>query len=155
MYGAMNKKLGSILGGGETQGARVRYEIECRLEGLGDLMGDIDKAMQTRKYLKGLDGRHLYPAKANSALNTLIQGAGAVVCKKGLTLLFERLDALGIKFGLSAWVHDEFQIECHESVAQTIIEVAQQAIVDSGLYFNVKCPLSSGFKIGKNWSETH
>jgi DNA polymerase-1 len=48
-----------------------------------------------RGYLKALDGRHMHIRSKHAALNTLLQGAGALICKKWIVetdrLLRERL----------------------------------------------------------------
>ena len=64
-----------------------------------------------RKYLKGLDGRHLHVRSLHSALNLLLQSAGALLCKKWIVLTEERLIKRGLKhsidgdFFIMAWVH--------------------------------------------------
>ena len=69
------------------------------------------KESAKKGYLKGLDGRLLHVRSTHAALNTLLQSAGALVCKKWLVILEEELKARGLKHGwdgdyaFSAWVH--------------------------------------------------
>ena len=62
-----------------------------------------------RKYLRGLDGRPLRVRSLHSALNTLLQAAGASICKQWILTLEERLLAIGLDHGADfkymAWVH--------------------------------------------------
>lgn len=64
-----------------------------------------------RHYLKGLDGRRLHVRSLHSALNLLLQSAGALICKKWIVRTEERLLELGLKHGWDgdfcymAWVH--------------------------------------------------
>ena len=115
-----------------------------------------------RKYLKGLDCRHLHVRSLHSALNLLLQSAGALLCKKWIVLTEERLIKRGLKhsldgdFFIMAWVHDEFQMACKsEEIAKIVIEEAQQAMRDTQEFFNFRCQLDTEGKIGKNWKECH
>ena len=42
------------------------------------------KEQQNEDYLKGIDGRKIYIRHEHAALNSLLQGGGAIVMKKGL-----------------------------------------------------------------------
>ena len=52
-------------------------------------------------------------------------------------------------------IHDEWQIEVRACQARRVGEMAVQALVEAGDYFNLRCPLDGEYKIGVNWSETH
>ena len=66
-----------------------------------------------RKYLKGLDGRLLYVRSVHSAVNLLLQSAGALICKKWICRWEERLVNRGLThgwngdFAFMAWVHKQ------------------------------------------------
>ena len=65
-------------------------------------------------FIKALDGRKLTVRSEHAALNTLLQGAGAIVMKKGFN--YSRSDKItkhGWDAKFVANVHDEWQIECH------------------------------------------
>ena len=108
-----------------------------------------------KKYLKGLDGRKLYVRNQHSALNTLLQGAGAIVMKKALILLDDLLKLNSIQYKFVANIHDEWQIEVKDTQANFVGELAVESIIKSGTHFNLRCPLDGEYKIGDNWSETH
>lgn len=63
------------------------------------------------RYLQALDGRLLYVRSVHSALNTLLQSCGAIICKKWIILTEEALVQKGLRhgwdgdFALMAWVH--------------------------------------------------
>jgi DNA polymerase I len=44
-----------------------------------------------RGWIRGLDGRHIMVRSEHAALNSLLQGAGAIVMKKALVILHEKL----------------------------------------------------------------
>jgi hypothetical protein len=66
---------------------------------LGALAKAVAKKVEKPGFLIGLDGRRLQARKANAALNTLLQSAGAVQMKRGLVILFDTLAAKGWEFG--------------------------------------------------------
>ncbi len=93
---------------------------------------------------------------AHSALNLLLQSAGAVVMKQALSLLYDRLQSkYPGRFAFMANVHDEWQIECDPAIADDVGQMAVQSITDAGLALDLKCPLKGEYKIGNNWAETH
>lgn len=115
-----------------------------------------------RGFLIGLDGRQLHIRSAHSALNTLLQSAGALICKKWLVLLEEELQSRGLKHGWDgdyafvAWIHDEVQIACRtQEIAEQVVEAATSCVSKAGEHFNFRCPIAGEAKIGTNWAETH
>ena len=158
LYGAGNAKLGAILGGDAKLGKQVRERLEHGITGLDKLLADIGKALKARNgKLKGLDGRWLYCRSEHAALNLVIQSAGGLIMKKALCLLYERLVA---ELPANSWyfvlnVHDEFQLEVREELAERVALSAEQAIVDAGVELGFKCPLAASSALGRNWYETH
>ena len=73
--------------------------------------------------------------------------------KKALTIFNDSIKHLDAHF--LANVHDEWQVEVREDLAEEVGQRGVQAIVDAGIYFNLRCPLDGEYKIGDNWSETH
>ena len=160
IYGAGDQKLGKILGGGAKKGKQGRNALLSGVSGLVELTEKVKQVFRRRGYLVGLDGRKLHIRSEHSALNTLLQSAGAILMKTALILLDKRLHLLGLEPGddyeFVANIHDEFQIECKERYAKKFIgPEAEQAITRAGEYYEFGCPLSGTFKIGRNWAETH
>ena len=159
IYGAGDAKLGSILGGGPKKGKQARENFLSGVSGLMDLTNRVKQVYRRRGHLVGLDGRKLHIRSEHSALNTLLQSAGAVLMKKALVLLDETLQKVGLKEGTDyefvANIHDEFQIEVFYKYANVISTYAAQSVSRAGEYFEFDCPLSATAHIGKNWSETH
>lgn len=115
-----------------------------------------------RHYLKGLDGRKLHVRSIHSALNLLLQSAGALVCKYWMVRTEERLIQRGLvhswegDFCLMGWIHDECQYACRtEEIADIVIEEAQQAMRDTQAHFNFRVQLDTEGKKGKNWYDCH
>lgn len=161
LYGAGDAKIGSIVGGTSSDGKRLKTKFLRSLPALGRLTDAVREASK-RGYLVGLDGRRLHVRSSHSALNTLLQSAGALVCKKWLVILEEELQAAGLKHGwdgdyaFCAWSHDEVQIACRTPEIATIVaNLATSCVPKAGEYFSFRCPLAGEAKMGVNWSETH
>ena len=160
IYGAGNEKLGNILGTNVRGGKQARMKLLTGVDGLLKLTEAVKQAYRRRGHLIGLDGRRLHVRSEHSALNTLLQSAGAILMKTSLILLDKRLQLMGLEPGddyeFVANIHDEFQIECKERYAKKFIgPEAEQAIARAGDYYEFGCPLSGTSKIGRNWAETH
>ena len=154
MYGAGDEKLGSVVGGTTADGKRARQYFFDNKPSFKSLRDRVQRA-SAKGYLKGLDGRKLYIRNAHSALNTLLQGAGAIIMKQGLVMLDNVLKLNAVEYKFVANIHDEWQIEVPKDKADFIGEFAVKSIVKAGEHFKLRCPLDGEYKIGDNWSETH
>lgn len=154
IYGAGNKKLGTICGRSESYGRTIKDRFLKRLPSLAKLRKRVDNAVK-KGYLKGLDQRKLIIRQKHSALNTLIQGGGAIAMKKALVILSNYISTYKIDAIPVANVHDEFQYQVKEEQADRFGILAVKSIVDAGDKLNLRCSLDGEYKIGNNWKETH
>jgi len=154
MYGAGDEKLGKVVGGNKADGSRIRKHFFANKPSFKSLRDRVQRAA-TKKYLKGLDGRKIYIRNAHASLNSLLQGAGAIVMKQALTLADKWATCNNIDYKFVANIHDEWQVEVKEEYADFFGEMAVKSIVESGKHFNLRCPLDGEYKVGGNWSETH
>jgi len=154
LYGAGPAKIGAIVGGGEKEGKQLIQSFLSNTPALKALRSKVDKVSE-QGWLPGLDGRHLIVRSQHAALNTLLQGAGAIVMKKSLIILTNKLKHDRILGSFVANVHDEWQIETKKEYAESVGEASVQAIRDAGLALKLRCPLDGEFKIGTNWASTH
>lgn len=154
LYGAGPAKIGKIVGGSAAHGQKLIDTFLRNTPSLKRLRDKVEK-LSVQGSLPGLDGRRLFIRSSHAALNTLLQGAGAVVMKKALVLLDEQLrrNKLDAKFVVN--VHDEFQLEVKEEHAQRVGELAVDSIRKSGVVLGLRCPLDGEYKIGDNWCQTH
>jgi DNA polymerase I-like protein with 3'-5' exonuclease and polymerase domains len=154
LYGAGPAKIGSIVGGSASAGQKL---IDAFLKGTPSLQRLRDKVSvyASKGYVPGLDGRKIWVRSEHAALNSLLQGAGAIVMKKALVILDEkfRRNKIDAKFVVN--VHDEFQIECNKDIADVVGKAAVQSIKEAGIAYNLRCPLDGEYKVGRNWRETH
>lgn len=176
IYGAGDYKLGLTVYDDFTEEQRKEFgELSYRkLASLGKaarerlmksqpalkrLVDAVSKAAKQRGYLKAIDGRRLRKVTPRVALNTLLQGNGAIVMKLAVVLLDKRLQTAGLVAGedyeFVANVHDEWQIEVREQHAEFIGRCGKEAITEAGEFFKLRCRLDGSFDVGRNWSETH
>ncbi|MCA2979551.1 MAG: DNA polymerase [Myxococcaceae bacterium] len=165
IYGAGDQKLGEIQIGGRDEekqrrvGKKARASFLKNLPALGRLTARVQEKCKSPGFLVGLDKRRLYPRSAHAALNTLLQSAGAVMMKKALVILDDRLQASGLAPGVDyefvANVHDEWQLEVKEEYAEQVGKTAREAIVAAGEAFKFRCPLDGNYVVGTSWAETH
>ena len=154
LYGAGPAKIGQIVGGGYKEGQQLTDSFLRNTPALARLRERVSK-FSAGGTLPGLDGRRLRVRSEHAALNTLLQGAGAVVMKKALVLLIESLNRYNIPYKLVVNVHDEFQIEVPENFADVVGKAAVRAIKNAGEVLDLRCPLDAEYNVGNNWAETH
>ena len=65
------------------EASKIKKRFLNNLPALNKLITDVQRASQ-RGYIIGLDGRHVKVRSQHSALNTLLQSSGAIVCKQWL-----------------------------------------------------------------------
>ena len=115
-----------------------------------------------RGYLKGLDGRRSPVRKPHAALNTLLQGAGAIISKYWIVY------AMGIieneynlqwgydkDFTLLIYSHDELDFACLPEHAKKIEEACVRGADLAGKRLGFKLPVEVGVMHGVHWGECH
>lgn len=156
LYGAGPEKIGSIVGKGKKAGAALKERFLERTPAIAKLIRDVRGASE-RGYLLGLDGRRLHIRSSHAALNTLLQSAGALICKQWMVEVDQMITQMqwSDRVKQVAWVHDECQFECDPEIAEEFGQKAVECISKAGDFFKFKLPLTGEYKIGNNWAETH
>ena len=153
LYGAGVNKIAEVTGKSSKDAAQVRTRFLNRLPALSKLIKQVQLSSE-RGYLIGLDRRQVKIRSVHAALNTLLQSAGAIVCKQWLVEFNKSVKHIeGVQQLL--WVHDEIQIECPEDKAEEVGKLAVESIKKTGEHFNLRVPLTGEYKISNNWSGTH
>ena len=157
-YGAGNAKLGQIVGKGPQEGQKLKDKFFKQLPAFKKFRDDVMKKAETG-YLRGLDGRRVPVRSTHSALNTLCQSAGAIICKRWVVEFHRIMKREGYIEGTDyqqvAFVHDEIQVLTKKGLGNDIGETAVRAIELSGNWYGLRLPLTGEYKIGRNWAETH
>lgn len=154
LYGAGDAKIGTIVGGSAKDGAYLKRRFLSNTPSLESLRDRVARA-SGRGYLTGLDGRRLRVRSEHSALNTLLQAAGAIVMKQALVLLDDYAQQWNLNYKLIGNIHDEVQSEVVADQAEKYGWLAVECLKAAGVHFNLRCPLDGEFKVGRTWSETH
>ena len=155
LYGAGAAKIGSIVGGSAQKGQKLIDNFLKNTPKLQEFRNSTSTEFLTSGVVRAIDGRKLLVRSEHSAVNTLLQGAGAIVMKKALVLLHKDLTKRKIPFKFVANVHDEWQVEVPEQYAEEVGQSGVRAITNAGLEFKMNCPLTGEYKIGDTWKETH
>ena len=154
MYGAGAAKIGLIVGGDSKTGENLISKFMSNMPKFNLLKKKLTEASESGM-IRGLDGRLLHIRSPHASLNTLIQGSGAVICKQWLVQMIDKIQESGVDAKLVASVHDEYQFEVANDDTEKFGEITNTAIKEVQDIYDLKCPLDSEFKIGKNWAETH
>jgi DNA polymerase I-like protein with 3'-5' exonuclease and polymerase domains len=155
IYGASAPRIGAIIGGGAREGTRLINRFLSKLPALKHLKDKIETALENRDHLVGLDGRKIPIRSNHSALNALLQSAGAVLMKQATVTAFSSFVEEGLDVKQVAHIHDEIQYEVSAEDSERVGELAVKAIQNAGKPFGFRCPLDGEYKIGECWRDTH
>lgn len=138
---------------------KIILAFEAGITGIKDLKKGVTEAAQSRGWVKGLDGRKIIVRKVHAALNYLIQGNGAIVCKLWIVLTHRNLKAAGLRLGVDfkqvLWSHDEIQITHRPGLGPQIAALSEAALVEAGETLHLRGRLRSAAKTGSNWAQCH
>ena len=154
LYGAGPAKIGKVVGGDAKKGQQLITKFLSNMPKLKKLRDNVAEACK-KGTLPALDGRLLHIRSEHAAVNTLLQGAGAIICKQWLVHIMDRVRRAGVDVKLVASIHDEYQFEVAKKDAQRFGKITKDAMQDTEKTLKVKCPLDCEFKTGTTWSETH
>lgn len=153
LYGGSVKKIAEVINKPFKEAGKIKKRFLNNLPALAKLIEGVQSAAE-RGFIKGLDKREIKVRNSYSALNTLLQSAGAILCKKWLVEFNKEVK----KFKNAqqvVWVHDEIQVECEEQDAEDIGKIAVECIKRAGEHYQLRVPLTGEYKISTNWSGTH
>jgi len=154
LYGAGPEKIGKIVGGGRDKGNILINRFLSNLPALKRLRNQVENASR-RGRIKAIDGRYLKVRSTHSALNTLLQGAGAIICKQWLLHMIKRVYNQNLDVKLVASVHDEYQFEVANKDVNEFCSITKIAMKETERTLNLRCPLDNDYKVGVTWKETH
>lgn len=173
IYGAGDAKLGSIVAPTASLkkqmalGKQLRARFYAAIPALKRLVETVKQVLTQkgpdgrpkRNYLIGVDGRHLHIRSSHSALNTLLQSAGAVLMKLATVIFHWEAVSRGLVYGEDyvqiAHVHDEVQFLARPDRAEEVGKLMVESIERAGLHFGFLCPTTGEYKVGSGWHETH
>lgn len=158
LYGAGDAKIGDIIGGSAEVGRKLKDKFFRKIPAIKRLVDAVADSYKKNGTLRALDGNPYHIRSAHSALNTLLQGAGALVMKYYLIFLDQNLSkrfTAGKQYEFVLNVHDEVQIECDEDIAEEVAHIAEHSFQDVTERLSFRIPLRGSADIGDSWAETH
>ena len=165
LYGAGDGKIGEIVDGNANDGKNLKAKFLKKIPAIKKLIEKVEETCKRTGTLRALDGNLYHIRSSHSALNTLLQGAGALVMKYYLVFLdrklsslyrnFETKGSLPCEYEFVLNVHDEVQIECDEGIAQQVADICENTFEEVTTYLNFRIPLRGTAAIGNSWADTH
>lgn len=174
LFGAGDAKIGKIVGGSSEAGRKLKTQFLEGLPALDVLLKRLQSDWRSTAkqrynerfnkmeffdgYITALDGRPIKVASEHQILVYLLQSDEAIVMTKAYCLLWDRLSAkyeFGKDFGVVAWVHDEYTVECREEIAEDVKYISEGCIKDAGEFYKMGCPHMGHGAIGKTWYAIH
>jgi len=156
LYGAGVVKIGSIVGGGRARGKEILDNFYKNTPALMKLKEKVGRIAESGG-ITGLDGRRLIVRSEHAALNTLLQGCGAIIAKQWIVDIQVALKNFGLAKHCKqvVMVHDEVQFECEEAYADQLGKVLAAAAQTAGETLGMRVPVEAEYKIGDTWYDTH
>ena len=154
LYGAGAAKIGKIVGGNFKHGNQLITKFLNNMPALKNLREQVTRWSSTGT-ISALDGRLLHIRSEHAALNTLLQGAGAIVCKQWLVHIMERVIKTKLDVRLVASIHDEYQFEVAIPDIERFCRLTKEAMTQTTKTLKMKCELDCDYKVGKTWADTH
>lgn len=120
--------------------------------------------MVKRGYLVMPDGRRTYIRHEHAALNSLLQAAGAIICKAWIVEFDKRL---AYRFGSRpgggwdqewvalGWIHDEVELAVRKEFAEEVGGIVSDSMEKVTQMFNWRLPLEADYSVGNNWYDCH
>jgi hypothetical protein len=157
LYGAGDAKVGQIVGGSARQGKMLKAQFLQNLPALASLLTAVSDEAEQFNNVTLPDGRKVPVRSPHAALNTLLQGAGAIVSKYWMIVSDKNLNA---RFGYNtvkqmAYVHDEMQYSCPKDIAEEAGEIIIASALEAGERLGIKMPCEAEYQIGASWADTH
>jgi DNA polymerase I-like protein with 3'-5' exonuclease and polymerase domains len=160
LYGAGAAKLGEIVGGGFKEGDKLKKRFLRKLPAIEKLGEAVIKTVKARGTLKALDGNPYMIRSEHSALNVLLQGAGALVIKYWNVecdryFQEEKGWIPGVDYEQILSVHDECQWEVKDELVEEFKKATEYAFHTITKQLNFRIRLDGEAKSGNSWFETH
>ena len=139
LYGCGIGKLATILDCNDKEAKVVLDNFYKNTPKLRDLLEKV-KRIASKGYVPSLTGGRIQVRSEHSALNTLLQGAGASIAKQWCVTAHRHLRQQQIPAKQVAIVHDEIQIEVPKQYAEQVSEIMVASAKEAGDILGFRCP---------------
>jgi DNA polymerase I-like protein with 3'-5' exonuclease and polymerase domains len=154
LYGAGAEKLGQIVGKGSQAGGRLKSKFMKIVPSLAKLIEKVQR-ISRKGAVPAMDGRYIQVQSEHSALNMLLQSAGAIVAKQWIVETHKLMREHQVKFTQVAMVHDEIQASVPPEQAELAGQLMVQAAKNAGEVLRFRIPVDAEYQIGDSWNATH
>jgi len=154
LYGASPAKIAKVIGKSPKEGADIINSFSKAVPAYERLKSKIERIAEKGR-LPGLGGYSLTVRSAHSALNTLLQSAGAIIAKQWLVQLTKNLKNEQIPYKLVAWIHDEVQIETPAQYGDKVGKIVVESAKEAGEILQFRCPVGAEYGVAENWAGSH
>jgi DNA polymerase I-like protein with 3'-5' exonuclease and polymerase domains len=155
LYGAGDRKIGDDLGFSAGKAKELKQTFLQTLPALSKVIDEVHWSFHDGGTVELPDGRWVQCRTEHAALNTKLQGAGAIVSKYWMVVAARRLKEAGIRYMQMAYVHDEVQYAVHKDDAERACKIITDASLEAGDRLGIKMPIHSEADIGENWRDCH
>jgi len=152
IYGAGDDKLGKTIGRTSKEARGIKRNFFDNMPSFENLRSEV-KRVAAKGWITGLNGRKIIVDQQYKALNYLLQSAGALVMKRALVILEDKVKHINYHHVLN--IHDEMQVEVAIGFEDEFGRMAIEAFKEAGEYYDMKCPMDAEYKIGHHWGLTH
>jgi DNA polymerase-1 len=159
MYGRGAKSLSAQLGTGEDRGRQLIDEYFANYPKVQRFLQRTANRATRDRTLRTLSGRIRKfgndpvsddrGAMRREAMNYPIQGASADIAKLALGYVSDALDGLDARLINS--IHDEFVVECRETLADEVSEKTKAAMTRAGEDLLQKVPVDVEVVVAREW----
>src|SRR5690606_21132259 len=88
-------------------------------------------------------------------VNAVIQGSAADLNKLSMVRTYQMIQDAGLadQAAIILSVHDEIVVECREDIADTVVDIVNEAMIGKDMQALIDVPLTADVKIVRRWSE--
>lgn len=161
IYGSGINNLAAVCGYSVKDMKVIVKSFDNNLPALKSLTDAVKEAAESKGFVKGLDGRRIPVRSAHSALNFLLQSAGAIVCKYWMVEFHQEMKRRGYTHGIEykqcVFIHDELQwaFDPSKLTGEELGKISSESIIKVGKKLNINIPLDSDWDVGDSYADTH
>ena len=153
LYGAGDKKIAMVCDCSVDAARKLRDRFQKEIPALAKVQDAVRYETIKTGRVRLPDGRSVPVRSEHAALNTLLQGSGAIVSKYWMVEASKAAARLHAK--QLAYIHDELQYSCPKTVADEFGKAVTAAATTAGEQLNLNIRIDAEYRIGNNWAETH
>jgi len=158
-YGAQVKKVGDMLGVGQTKATQVFDAFWTVNDALAQVRDEAVKEWKHTGFVTALDGGKLSIRSEHSVMNAKFQAAGSIVVKRATVRMNQEIRRLQLSNYVRQVIHyhDEYALELvdSKSIRESIKKITEEAWQYAGDYYKLNVAITGEAAFGSSWAEIH